>query len=159
MTGRRIIFMGTPDFACPTLQILLDRRETVLAVVTQPDRPKGRGQKLMPPPVKELALQHHIPVLQPARVREPEFVAVIREYAPDLIVVVAFGQILPKALLEIPPMGCVNVHSSLLPRYPGRGAAQLVYHQWRNRNRGYHHADGSGTGYRPDADETIDCHR
>jgi methionyl-tRNA formyltransferase len=123
MTGLGIIFMGTPDFACPTLQALIDRSENILAVVTQPDRPKGRGQKMTPPPVKELALRHGIPVFQPAKVRDPAFVEIIRELAPDLIVVVAFGQILPKTLLDIPPQGCINVHSSLLPRY--RGAAPL----------------------------------
>lgn len=123
MTGWRIIFMGTPEFACPALQTLLDRGEQVIAVFTQPDRPKGRGQKLQPPPVKELALTHGIPVCQPPKVRVPEVVEQIRALQPDLIVVVAFGQILPKALLEIPPQGCVNVHASLLPRY--RGAAPL----------------------------------
>lgn len=123
MTGWKIIFMGTPDFACPTLQILLDRGEQVAAVFTQPDRPKGRGQKLQPPPVKELALQHGIPVVQPPKVRAPEVIDRIREMQPDLIVVVAFGQILPKALLDIPVHGCINVHASLLPRY--RGAAPL----------------------------------
>jgi methionyl-tRNA formyltransferase len=123
MTGLRIIFMGTPDFACPTLQALIDRAENILAVVTQPDRPKGRGQKMAPPPVKELAFRHGIPVFQPPKVRDPAFVEIIRDLAPDLIVVVAFGQILPKTLLDIPPQGCVNVHSSLLPRY--RGAAPL----------------------------------
>jgi methionyl-tRNA formyltransferase len=123
MTDQRLIFMGTPDFACPTLQGLIDRGEDLLAVITQPDRPKGRGQKLMQPPVKELALRYDIPVYQPHKVRDPAFVEVIRELRPDLIVVVAFGQILPKALLDIPPQGCINVHASLLPRY--RGAAPL----------------------------------
>lgn len=123
MTGWRIIFMGTPAFACPTLQTLIDRNENVIAVFTQPDRPKGRGQKLQPPPVKELAATCNIPVFQPPKVRVPEVIEQIRELKPDLIVVVAFGQILPKALLEIPPQGCVNVHASLLPRY--RGAAPL----------------------------------
>lgn len=123
MTVHRIIFMGTPEFACPTLQILIERGENILAVVTQPDRPKGRGQKMTPPPVKSLATRHNIPVFQPTRVRDSAFVDTIRNLAPDLIVVVAFGQILPKTLLDIPPLGCVNVHSSLLPRY--RGAAPL----------------------------------
>lgn len=123
MTGRRTIFMGTPDFACPTLRKLIERGENLVAVVTQPDRPKGRGQKLMPPPVKVLAEQHGIPVYQPLKVRDTGFVDIIRELQPDVIVVVAFGQILPKALLEIPPQGCINVHASLLPRY--RGAAPL----------------------------------
>jgi methionyl-tRNA formyltransferase len=123
MTGWRIIFIGTPDFACPTLQTLIARGENLVAVVTQPDRPSGRGQKLMPPPVKELALQHGIPVLQPPKVRETSFIDTVLGLKPDLIIVVAFGQILPKALLDIPPKGCINVHASLLPRY--RGAAPL----------------------------------
>jgi methionyl-tRNA formyltransferase len=123
MTGLRIIFMGTPEFACPTLQLLLDRGEQVVAVVTQPDRPKGRGQKLQSSPVKLLAERHAIPVFQPLKVRAPEAVATIRSFSPDLIVVVAFGQILPKELLDIPKHGCINVHASLLPRY--RGAAPL----------------------------------
>ncbi len=123
MTGLRLVFMGTPEFAVPALQRLIDRGEVVSAVVTQPDRPKGRGQQLAPPPVKLLAEGHGIPVLQPARVRGPEFIEVMRELRPDLIVVVAFGQILPKALLEIPRHGCINVHASLLPRY--RGAAPI----------------------------------
>ena len=123
MAGLRIIFMGTPEFACPTLQKLIDRDEEVVAVITQPDRPKGRGQQTLPPPVKVLAERHGIPVMQPVKVRVPEVVERIRELAPDLIVVVAFGQILPKGLLEIPKYGCINVHASLLPRW--RGAAPL----------------------------------
>ena len=123
MAGLRIIFMGTPEFACPTLQKLIDRDEEVVAVITQPDRPKGRGQQTLPPPVKALAERHGIPVMQPVKVRVPEVVERIRELAPDLIVVVAFGQILPKGLLEIPKYGCINVHASLLPRW--RGAAPL----------------------------------
>jgi len=123
MTGLSIIFMGTPEFACPTLRMLIERREQVVAVVTQPDRPKGRGQQTLPPPVKVLALEHDIPVLQPVKVRHPDTIEEIRALKPDLIVVVAFGQILPKALLEIPRCGCINVHASLLPGY--RGAAPL----------------------------------
>ncbi|MBJ6799557.1 methionyl-tRNA formyltransferase [Geomonas propionica] len=123
MTGLRIIFMGTPEFACPTLRTLIERGENVVAVVTQPDRPKGRGQQTLPPPVKVLAEEHGIPVLQPVKVRLPESIEQIRALEPDLIVVIAFGQILPKALLDIPKHGCINVHASLLPRY--RGAAPL----------------------------------
>ncbi|WP_224984718.1 methionyl-tRNA formyltransferase [Geomonas agri] len=123
MTGLRIIFMGTPEFACPTLRTLIERGENVVAVVTQPDRPKGRGQQTLPPPVKVVAEQHGIPVLQPVKVRLPESIEQIRALEPDLIVVIAFGQILPKALLDIPKHGCINVHASLLPRY--RGAAPL----------------------------------
>jgi methionyl-tRNA formyltransferase len=123
VTGLRIVFMGTPEFACPTLQKLIDRGENVVAAVTQPDRPKGRGQQTVAPPVKVLAEKHGIPVLQPVKVRLPEAVEEIRALRPDLIIVVAFGQILPKSLLEIPPHGCINVHASLLPRW--RGAAPL----------------------------------
>ena len=123
MSGFRIVFMGTPEFACPTLRLLMERGENVIAVVTQPDRPKGRGQKEEPPPVKRVALQHGIPLFQPVKVRTPESVERIRALAPDLIVVVAFGQILPQSLLDIPSRGCITVHSSLLPRY--RGAAPL----------------------------------
>jgi methionyl-tRNA formyltransferase len=119
----RVVFMGTPEFACPTLQRLIDRGDEIVTVVTQPDRPKGRGQKSVPPPVKELAERHGFRVLQPLKVRAPEFIRLMGEIDPDLIVVVAFGQILPKALLEIPRHGCINVHASLLPRY--RGAAPL----------------------------------
>lgn len=123
MTGMRIVFMGTPEFACPTLRTLIERGEQVVAVVTQPDRPKGRGQQTLPPPVKVVAEEHGIPVLQPVKVRLPESIEEIRALEPDLIVVIAFGQILPKALLDIPKYGCINVHASLLPRY--RGAAPL----------------------------------
>ena len=123
MPKLRMIFMGTPEFACPSLQMLIERGEEVLAVVTQPDRPKGRGQQLAPPPVKALAEKHGLTVMQPVKVRAPEFIEVVRGLSPDLIVVVAFGQILPKALLDIPRYGCINVHASLLPRY--RGAAPI----------------------------------
>jgi len=119
----RLIFMGTPDFAVPSLQALLEGPDQVVAVVCQPDRQRGRGKILSPPPVKALAQQHGIPVLQPVKVRHPDVIEEIRALKPDLIVVIAFGQILPKALLEIPGKGCINVHASLLPRY--RGAAPL----------------------------------
>lgn len=121
----RVVFMGTPDFAVPSLQILLDHGYEVCAVYTQPDKPKGRGHKLQPPPVKELALQHQIPVFQPATLRKEEVQAEIRSWNPDLIVVVAYGKLLPKAVLDAPKLGCVNVHGSLLPQY--RGAAPI---QW-----------------------------
>ena len=120
----RVIFMGTPDFAVPCLARLVEISD-VVAVVTQPDRPKGRGQKLLPPPVKAFAQEHGIAVYQPVRVKAPDFVDVLRGLAPDLIVVVAFGQILSKEILSLPPLGCINVHASLLPRY--RGAAPM---QW-----------------------------
>ena len=124
-TSTRIIFMGTPEFAVPSLQALIEHGEQVVAVVCQPDKPKGRGRKLSPPPVKELAQAEGIPVLQPTRVRTPEFLEEIRGYQPDLIVVTAYGRILPGPLLHLPPLGTINVHGSLLPRY--RGAAPI---QW-----------------------------
>ncbi len=121
----RILFMGTPEFAVGTLEALIQSRHEVVAVVTQPDRPKGRGNAVKFPPVKEAALAHGIPVLQPLKVREPEVVEQLRAFAPDLIAVAAFGQLLPKVILEMPRYGCVNVHASLLPKY--RGAAPI---QW-----------------------------
>lgn len=121
----KVIFMGTPDFAVGTLHALAESEHEILAVVTQPDKPKGRGKALQPTPVKEEALRYGIPVYQPKKVREEEFQAVLRELNPDLIVVVAFGQLIPKSILELPRYGCVNVHASLLPKY--RGAAPI---QW-----------------------------
>ena len=117
--------MGTPDFAVGTLKALIDAGHEVIGVVTQPDKPKGRGKTLMPTPVKEVALRHQIPVYQPKKVREEKFAETLRKLAPDVIVVVAFGQILSRQVLDIPRLGCVNVHASLLPKY--RGAAPI---QW-----------------------------
>lgn len=119
----RTVFMGTPDFAVPSLQALLSGPDEVLAVVTQPDRPKGRGRKLTPPPVKVAALDAGLPVMQPERVRSAEFIHEVASLEPDLIVVAAYGQILPQALLDVPKIMCMNVHGSLLPRY--RGAAPI----------------------------------
>lgn len=119
----RIVFMGSPEFALPCLVELINSPHTVAAVVTQPDRPKGRGKKLAPTPVKKMALANDIPVFQPSKINTPEFIAEIRELAPDLVVVVAFGQILKPEFLCIPPLGCINVHASLLPQY--RGAAPI----------------------------------
>ena len=122
----RAVFMGTPDFAVPTLQKMIDMGIEVTAVVTQPDKAKGRGKKVIYSPVKECALAHDLPVDQPVRIRkEPEFIQTLRDMQPDVIVVVAFGQILPKEILDIPRLGCVNVHASLLPKF--RGAAPI---QW-----------------------------
>ena len=121
----RVVFMGTPDFAVGTLKALLQSRHQVVAVVTQPDKPKGRGKAMQFTPVKEVAVRAEIPVMQPKRVREPEVVEEIRQFHPDVIVVVAFGQLIPKAILDMPQYGCVNVHASLLPKY--RGAAPI---QW-----------------------------
>lgn len=121
----RLIFMGTPDFAVGTLEALIEAGHEVALVVTQPDKPRGRSKKLQYPPVKEAALAHNIEVFQPKRVREAESIEYLKKYQPDCIVVVAFGQILPKEILEMPKYCCVNVHASLLPKY--RGAAPI---QW-----------------------------
>jgi methionyl-tRNA formyltransferase len=121
----RIAFMGTPEFALPSLKALLDCGENVVCVVTQPDRPRGRGRKVMAPPVKELALTASLPVLQPERIRGEEFHGILRDFKPDIIVLVAFGKILPASIITLPPLGTINVHGSLLPRY--RGAAPI---QW-----------------------------
>jgi methionyl-tRNA formyltransferase len=121
----RVVFFGTPEFAVPSLQALLDRGEDVAAVVCQPDRPAGRGQKLVPPPVKVLAEKHGVAVLQPEKLRTPEVLAALRALAPELIVVAAYGKILAADVLHLPPRGCINVHASLLPRH--RGAAPI---QW-----------------------------
>lgn len=121
----RIVFMGTPDFSVGTLEAIVEAGHEVVGVVTQPDKPKGRGKAMQAPPVKEAALAHNLPVYQPLKVRDTEFVEKIRELEPEVIVVVAFGQIIPKSILEIPPLGCINVHASLLPKY--RGAAPI---QW-----------------------------
>jgi len=110
--------MGTPAFACPILDTLLAGPDPVVGVVTQPDRPRGRGLSVTPPEVKVLAQQHGLPVLQPDKVKVPAFEQALRALAPDLIVVAAYGRILPRAILELPPHGCINVHASLLPRRP-----------------------------------------
>lgn len=121
----RIVFMGTPDFSVPVLKSLVEAGHQVAAVVTQPDKPKGRGKAYQLTPVKEQALAYDIPVYQPVKVRDPEFVNIIKELAPEAIVVVAFGQLIPKSILDMPKYGCVNIHASLLPKY--RGAAPI---QW-----------------------------
>lgn len=121
----RIIFMGTPDFSVGTLEALVEAGHEVCLVVTQPDKPKGRGKEMQYTPVKEAALKHGIEVYQPRRIREAECVEKLRQYNADIMVVVAFGQIIPKEILEMVPYGCVNVHASLLPKY--RGAAPI---QW-----------------------------
>ena len=121
----RIVFMGTPDFAVPCLQRILDDGHEVPAVFTQPDKPVGRHAVLTPPPVKQLALSRGIPVFQPTKMRDGTVAARLRELAPDCLVVVAYGRILPQAILDVPPLGCINIHGSLLPKY--RGAAPI---QW-----------------------------
>jgi methionyl-tRNA formyltransferase len=121
----KIVFMGTPAFAVPTLSALNDSRHSVLQVVTQPDRPKGRGRNVTAPPVKIAAQDLNIPVVQPDKVKTDEFIDFLTKLHPDLLVVTAYGHILPKAILEIPKIGCINVHASILPKY--RGAAPI---QW-----------------------------
>ncbi len=121
----QIIFMGTPDFSVGTFEALIEAGHEIVLAVTQPDKPKGRGEKVQYPPVKEAALKRQIPVFQPKRVRAPECIEELRKYDADIMVVIAFGQILPKEILEMTPYGCVNVHASLLPKY--RGAAPI---QW-----------------------------
>lgn len=121
----RIVFMGTPDFSVPALKALVEAGHQVTVVVTQPDKPKGRGKDVQMTPVKIQALEYGIPVYQPVKVKTPEFVEVLKKEAPDAIVVIAFGQILSKEILDLPKYGCVNIHASLLPKY--RGAAPI---QW-----------------------------
>jgi methionyl-tRNA formyltransferase len=125
MNSYKIVFMGTPEFAVPALKALMEGPNQVVAVVTQPDRPKGRGRKLIPSPIKVLAEKAGIAVLQPEKARSPEFLSQVLDLAPDLLVVAAYGQILPQELLDIPRIMPINVHGSLLPEY--RGAAPI---QW-----------------------------
>ena len=118
-----IVFMGTPEFALPTLEKIHNSSHSILSVITQPDRPKGRGQKQVDSPIKKFALENNLPLLQPATVNTKEFIASILENRPDYIIVVAFGQILSETLLKVPKQFCINLHSSLLPKY--RGAAPI----------------------------------
>ena len=124
----KIIFMGTPDFSVGTLEALVEAGHEVVLAVTQPDKPKGRGKEMQFTPVKECALAHNIPVYQPKKIREPECIEELKKYQADVCVVVAFGQILPKEILEMTPYGCINVHASLLPKY--RGAAPIQRSLW-----------------------------
>ena len=150
----RIVFMGTPDFAVPSLEALVARGDTVVGVFTQPDKPKGRGKKLTPPPVKVAAQAHGIPVYQPRRIRK-DGVEDLRALAPDLCVTAAFGQILSQEILDIPRLGTINVHASLLPRHRGAAPIQwailmgqrthrLGYSPGRQSGGHYHHVHGQG---------------
>lgn len=121
----RIIYMGTPEFSVPALESLVTAGHEVVAVVTQPDKPKGRGKEVQITAVKEKALELKIPVYQPVKARDPEFVKILSDLEPDVIVVAAFGQLLPKSILDMPKFGCVNIHASLLPKY--RGASPIQY--------------------------------
>lgn len=122
----KIVFMGTPEFAVPCLQALIQDGQTIAAVFTQPDKPKGRGYHLVPPPVKVCAEAHQIPVYQPTTLKDGTALTILQEIQPDLIVVVAYGNILPKEILTLPPHGCINVHASLLPAYRGAAPIQRV---------------------------------
>lgn len=128
-----IIFMGTPDFAVPVLERILEDGHQVTLAVTQPDKPKGRGKNMSVPPVKECASAHEIPVFQPVKIREEQCIAQLKQYKADVIVVVAFGQILPKEVLEYPKYGCINVHASLLPKYRGAAPIQHVILQGEDK--------------------------
>ena len=121
----KVVFMGTPDFAVSTLEAIYEAGHEIVLVVTQPDKPRGRGKEMQFPDVKVWALEHDLPVYQPVKIKEEEAIEYLRRYEADVFVVAAFGQILPKAILDMPPLGCVNVHASLLPKY--RGAAPI---QW-----------------------------
>lgn len=121
--------MGTPQFAVPSLRVLIEREDTLVGVVTQPDQPAGRGMAFRPTAVKVCALEHDIPVFQPTKLRTPEVLERLRSWQPDLLVIAAYGKLLPKSLLDLPPRGCINVHASLLPKY--RGAAPI---QWAIAN-------------------------
>ncbi len=153
-----IVFMGTPDFAVPSLQTLLDGPDRVAAVVCQPDRARGRGRKVSPPPVKVVAERAGLPVLQPDSVRTPDFIKTLRAYAPDLLVVVAYGRILPEPLLRLAPLGAINVHGSLLPRH--RGAAPI---QWAiingDEETGITIMQLDGHGHRSGAALRVHAHR
>jgi methionyl-tRNA formyltransferase len=120
----RIVFMGTPDFAVPSLEALLKSGDHLVGVITQPDRPKGRGQTLTPSPIKLIAQREELPLLQPTKMKDPAFLEALASWKPDLIAVAAFGRILPPAVLKLPPKGCINVHGSLLPKYRGAGPIQ-----------------------------------
>ena len=137
----KIVYMGTPDFSVAPLKALIEAGHTVTAVVTQPDKQKGRGKEVSMTPVKECALSYGIPVLQPVKIKAPEAVEELRKYEADIFVVVAFGQLLSEEILNMPKFGCINLHASLLPKYRGdfkRGQG----------DRCHHSADGKGTRYR-----------
>ena len=153
----RVVFMGTPEIAATVLKSVLDSRHEVIAVVTQTDKPKGRGHEMAFPPVKEVAIEAGIPVLQPQRARDEAFIEELKTYNPDIILVVAYGKILPKAILDMPKFGCINVHASLLPKY--RGASPI---QWAVLNGDeksgvtiMHMAEGVDTGDIIMTDEVV----
>lgn len=123
MIKPHILFMGTPEFALPALSLLVEEKFSLVGIVTQPDRPRGRGRDWLPSPVKVMALAHQLPIMQPERIRDGDFLEILRSLAPDLIVLAAYGQRLPREIIAQPPLGCLNIHPSLLPKY--RGAAPI----------------------------------
>jgi methionyl-tRNA formyltransferase len=143
----RIVFAGTPDFAAAHLAALLTSRHQVVAVYSQPDRPAGRGKKLAASPVKLLAEQHQLPVYQPHTLKDAAAQAELMALKPDLMIVVAYGLLLPQAVLDIPRLGCINVHASLLPRWRGAAPIQRAIEAGDTRYWCLHHADGSRAGY------------
>lgn len=134
MESLRIVFMGTPDFAVPSLRKLHQAGHTIAAVLTQPDKQRGRGKKVTFSPVKELAVSLGIPVFQPVKMKEEETIETIRQYHPDVIIVIAYGKILPKEILDIPRFGCLNVHGSILPKYRGAAPIQWAIHDGEERS-------------------------
>ena len=122
----KIVYMGTPDFAAGALRALIEKGHEITAVVTQPDKPKGRSSELIPSPVKMCALEHGIPVMQPKRIKTPEAIAELKQYEADIYIIAAFGQILSQEILDIPPYGSINIHASLLPKYRGASPIQHV---------------------------------
>ena len=144
----RIVFMGTPDFAVPCLKALLQAGHEIAGVFTQPDKPKNRGHQMTPPPVKVCAQEAGLAVFQPTSLKTEDIQALLRALAPELIVVVAYGKILPQTVLDIPKYGCINVHASLLPKYRGAGPHSVEHSEWGNRDRDYHHVYGGGDRYR-----------
>lgn len=146
--GMKIVFMGTPEFAAKSLEQVINAGHQVAAVYTQPDKPVGRSQKLTQPPVKKVALEHGLAVRQPVKLRDGTVAGELRDIAPDLIVVVAYGRLLPKEILEIPAYGCVNIHASLLPKYRGAGPIQwcVVNGETKTGVTAMYMAEGMDTG-------------
>lgn len=141
-TNLKIVFMGTPQFALVSLEAILHEGHEILAVVTQPDKPKGRKYKLTPPPVKIFAKSKNIEVLQPKKIRNGEITSILKGLLPDLIVVCAYGKIIPPDILTLPKYGCVNVHASLLPKYKGAAPIAWSIVNGEKKNRDNYHADG-----------------
>jgi len=140
--------MGTPEFAVPSIKMLVENNYNVVAAVTQPDKPKGRGNKITPPPVKVYAEEKGIIVLQPEKIKTGEFFRQLEALKPDLFITVAYGRILPQDILELPPLGCINVHGSLLPKYRGAAPIQWAIINGEKKNRHNHNVYGCGYGHR-----------